>query len=66
MLESIAAEAEEGYIKLDSGGWRGVRVPVKPEPGTGAYVYYRRGDGVRLYRNETRDDTLWEEVQFAL
>jgi hypothetical protein len=62
-LRKLMNRKDEGYIALDPGGWRGKAIANRPDPGTGAYIHFKRGQPIRRYNNSSLADLSFEEIQ---
>lgn len=56
----------EAFIRILSGGWNGEEVPGRPTPGSGPYLYYRRGYAVLEYANSSPDDVSFKEYKIEV
>ena len=62
-LRRLMANKDEGFVRLDPGGWTGDEVPDRPAPGSGPFIHFRRGYPPMRYRNSTPDDQAREELR---
>jgi hypothetical protein len=63
LLRQLMASADEGFVRVLPGGWRGEIVAARPGPGTGPFILYRRGSPLLMYRNSTADDAHVQEYR---
>lgn len=63
LLRSIIAIADEGFVRVLPGGWRGEIVSARPVPGSGPFIHFRRGEPLYLHRNATIEDQAVEEYR---
>jgi hypothetical protein len=61
-LKHLMRTKDEGYIKLDPAGWRGEEAAERPAPGTGPFIYFKRGYPPVRFSNSTPDDQRSEEL----
>lgn len=60
-VSRLMAEADEGFVRILSNGWRGERVDARPPAGSGPYIHFRRGFALMKHFNEAADDDRTEE-----
>lgn len=66
VLKSIMTSKDEGFIKILNGGRRGVEVFERPEPGSGRYLYFKRGYPVLRYSNASVCGASYVEFKFPV
>jgi hypothetical protein len=64
-VRQMIASSDEGYVRIVADGWRGEIMAQRPEPGTGPFIHYRRGQPLLRYRNATAADTNVEEYRLT-
>ena len=55
-IRELMSEHDEGFVRILAGGWRGDIVLSRPEPGSGPYIAFRRGEPLIRHMNEFADD----------
>ncbi len=63
ILRRLMKEKDEIFIKILDGGWRGEEITMRPAPGTGPYLHYRKGYPVLEYSNVLPTDTAFKEFR---
>jgi len=53
--------SDEGAL-LDAGGWRGEEVAEWPVPGSGPFIYFKRGDPPVRFKNSSPADRTSVEL----
>ena len=62
-VRQLMRGCESGFVRIEGEGWRGSIVDVRPAPGSGPYIEYRRGQPLIRHRNATPDDRSSEEYR---